>query len=60
MATYSSILAWEMPWTEEPDSYSPQGCKESDMTEATEHAGNNWGDLVWEEGSTSQAKEKEE
>ena len=31
MATYSSILAWEVPWTEEPDSpqsiYSPQGHK---------------------------------
>ena len=25
MATHSSILAWEIPWTEEPGSYSPQG-----------------------------------
>ena len=32
MATYSSILAWRIPWTEEPD-YSLWGCKESDMTE---------------------------
>ena len=34
MATYSSILAWEIPWTEEPgsESYSPWGCKESDTT----------------------------
>ena len=23
MATHSSILAWEIPWTEEPGSYSP-------------------------------------
>ena len=29
------ILAWRMPWTEEPGGYSPLGCKESDMTEAT-------------------------
>ena len=36
-ATYSSILAWRIPWTEEPAGYSPKGCKESDMTEATEH-----------------------
>ena len=34
-ATHSSILAWEIPWTEEPD--GPQfmgfmGLQESDMT----------------------------
>ena len=23
MATHSSILAWKIPWTEEPGSYSP-------------------------------------
>ena len=23
MATHSSILAWEIPWTEEPGVYSP-------------------------------------
>ena len=27
MATHSSILAWEIPWTEEPGGYSPWGCK---------------------------------
>ena len=31
MATHFSILAWEIPWTEEPG--SPWGCKESDVTE---------------------------
>ena len=35
MATHSSILAWRNPWIEEPEGYSPQGFKESDMTEAT-------------------------
>ena len=30
MATHSSILAWRIPWMEEP---SPRGRKESDMTE---------------------------
>ena len=25
MATHSSILAWEIPWTGEPMGYSPQG-----------------------------------
>ena len=32
MATHSSILAWKIPWTEEPG-YSPWGHKESDTTE---------------------------
>ena len=26
MAIYSSILAWEIPWTEEVVGYSPWGC----------------------------------
>ena len=33
MATHSSTIAWKVPWTEEPGSYSPWGLKESDMTE---------------------------
>ena len=33
MATHSSILAWEIPWTEECGGlYNPHGHKESDMT----------------------------
>ena len=27
MTTHSSILAWESPWTEEPEGYSPWGRK---------------------------------
>ena len=37
MATHSSILAWRIPWTEEPVvlvGYSPWGCRESDTTES--------------------------
>ena len=37
MATRSRILAWRIPWTGEPVGYSPQGCKELDTTEATQH-----------------------
>ena len=37
MATHSSILAWRIPWTEEPGGLKTLGCKESDMTEETEH-----------------------
>jgi len=33
IATNSSILAWRIPWTEEPSGYSPQGCNELDTTE---------------------------
>ena len=33
LATHSSILAWGIPWIEEPGGYSPWGHKESDMTE---------------------------
>ena len=33
MATHSSILAWKIPWTEEPVGYSPWGCKELDTTQ---------------------------
>ena len=34
MSTHSSILAWRIPWTEEPGGdYSPQGHKELDTTE---------------------------
>ena len=33
MATHSSILAWRIPWMEEPGSLRPWGHKESDTTE---------------------------
>ena len=33
MATHYSILAWKIPWTEEPLGYRPWGRKESDTTE---------------------------
>ena len=32
IATYSSILAWRIPWTEEPGGLQSMGCKEADMT----------------------------
>ena len=37
MATYSSILAWEIPWTEEPGGLQSIDHKESDMTEQLHH-----------------------
>ena len=38
--THSCILAQRIPWIEEPVRHSPQGHKELDMAEATEHACN--------------------
>ena len=38
MAIHSSILAWRIPWTEEPGGLQSMGHKESEATEATEHA----------------------
>ena len=33
MATHSSILAWEIPWTEEPGGVQSMGLQELDMTQ---------------------------
>ena len=33
MATHSNILAWKIPWTEEPGRLQSMGSLESDMTE---------------------------
>ena len=33
MATHSRILAWKIPWTEEPGGLQSTGRKESDRTE---------------------------
>ena len=34
IATHSSILVWEIPWTEEPACYSPWGRTESNATQS--------------------------
>ena len=33
MATYSSIFAWRIPWTEEPGKLQSMGHKRSDITQ---------------------------
>ena len=38
MATHSITLAGKISWIEETGGYSPWDCKQSDMTEVTEHA----------------------
>ena len=37
MEIHSSIIAWSIPWTEEPGGQQFMGHNESDITEATEH-----------------------
>ena len=37
MATHSIILAWEIPWTEEPGKLQSMGWQESDRTENSNH-----------------------
>ena len=32
MTTHSSVLTWEIPWTEEPGGLQSMGLQESDMT----------------------------
>ena len=32
MQTHSSILAWEIPWTEEPDGLQSMGSQKSDTS----------------------------
>ena len=32
MATHSGILAWEIPWTEEPDGLQSMGSQDSDTS----------------------------
>ena len=42
MATHSIVLAWRIPWTESLAGYSPEGHKESDMTERLNNNKGNW------------------
>ena len=37
VATHSSILAWEMPWTEDPGRLQSMALLESDITERLNH-----------------------
>ena len=35
MATHSSVLAWRIPWTEEPGGLQSMGSQREDRTEVT-------------------------
>ena len=42
MATHSSVLAWEMPWTEEPGRLRSMGSLRVRHDRQTEHTGTHW------------------
>jgi len=46
MATHSSILAWEIPWAEEPGRVQSIGGKELDRLNTCEHTESYWVDLL--------------
>ena len=43
MATHSSILAWRIPWTEDPGGLQSMGSQESDMTQRLHHHHHHYG-----------------
>ena len=45
MAAHSSILAWRIPWTEEPGGLKSIGSHRVEQTEATEHTHANAGEI---------------
>ena len=42
MANHSSMLAWEIPWTEETGGLRPWSCKETDTTERLNNSNNHF------------------
>ena len=42
MATHSSILAWRIPWAEDPGGLQAMGHKESDVTDQLSTAAHSW------------------
>ena len=42
MATHSSILAWRIPWSEEPGGLQSMGSQRVDMTEHARSSSSRW------------------
>ena len=57
MATHPSILAWRIPWTEEPGGLRSMGFKELDMTKQLTHINAAEFTLSRAEGQSSFKKE---
>ena len=46
MAAHSSVLAWRIPWTEEPGGLQSMGSRRVRHDCVTEHAHRVWGDAM--------------
>ena len=57
MATRSSILAWEMPWTEEPGGLQSMGHKQSDRTSRLKQQ--QPGEMSWSSVRTKETRSEE-
>ena len=55
MATHSSILAWKMPWTEEPSRLQFMGSQRVGHDSVTEHKGPGFRELKQESGAHAPA-----
>ena len=47
MATHSSVLAWRIPWTEDPGGLQSVGSQESDTPEQLNHHPSNKKDIFF-------------
>ena len=54
MATHSSILAWEIPWTEEPGGLSSMGSPRVELHLATKTTATTWPEKISLEKSKQQ------
>ena len=45
MATYSSVLPWEIPWTEEPGGLQSMGSQKSQTTERLDSNSSSWNEM---------------
>ena len=69
-ATHTSILAWEIPWTEDPGGLQSMGLQESDTTKRLNHHHSGlkqreiWGSTSWvlvrHQGTSREAKTKQQ
>ena len=61
MATHSSILAWRIPWTEEPGGLQSTGSQRAGVAEVTSHTSTKVdslgeGEWGWNEGDNTKDK----
>ena len=58
MVTHSSILAWRIPWTKEPDRLQSMGRQESDTTKQHTHTHTHTEVVSWRQCTQSNSSEQ--